>query len=47
MEKYIEEGVYDYDKLMSGNYVLIQGNTNVEEIFGWKFQTGDKVIIKY
>ena len=47
IEKYIEEGTWDYDKMMSGDYVLIHGNTNVMEIYGWKFEVGDKVNLQY
>lgn len=44
---YIEEGTADYDKLMSGDYVLVQGNKNVMEIYGWQFQTGDVLTFHY
>lgn len=45
--QYIEEGSADYDKLMSGDYVLIADNTNALEIFGWKFNVGDKITLHY
>ena len=45
--KYLEEGSADYDKLMSGDYVLTASNDNVEEIYGWKFAVGDKIIFHY
>ena len=44
---YIEEGTADYDKLMSSDYVLVQGNKNVMEIYGWQFQTGDVLTFHY
>ena len=44
---YIEEGTADYDKLMSGDYVLVQGNKNVMEIYGWQFQVGDVLTFHY
>lgn len=45
--KYLESGSADYDKLMSGNYVLISQNDVVEEIYGWKFNTGDILTFRY
>lgn len=45
--KYLEEGSADYDKLMSGDYVLTASNNNAEEIYGWKFTVGDKIIFHY
>ncbi|MDE5937207.1 MAG: ABC transporter permease, partial [Ruminococcus sp.] len=45
--QYLDEGTSDYDKLMSGNYVLIGGNDIVSEIYGWKFTVGDKLIFHY
>ena len=32
---------------MSGDYVLVQGNKNVMEIYGWQFQTGDVLTFHY
>lgn len=45
--KYLDEGTADYDKLMSGDYVLISGNDVAEEIYGWKFSIGDKLVFSY
>lgn len=45
--EYIEEGSADYDKLMSGNYVLVADNTNVMEIYGWQFHVGDVLTFHY
>lgn len=45
--QYLEEGSADYDKLMSGDYVLAAGNNTVQEIYGWKFQTGDRITLHY
>lgn len=47
LDKYIESGTADYDKLMTGNYILVADNSNVEEIYGWKFNIGDKITIHY
>ena len=45
--KYIEEGTADYDKLMSGDYILVHSNATVKEIFGWSFQVGDQITLHY
>lgn len=45
--KYIEEGTADYGKLMSGDYVLVSDNATVEEIYGWRFHAGDKIMLHY
>lgn len=45
--KYIEEGSADYDKLMSGDYVLIADNTNALEIYGWQFNVEDVLMLHY
>ncbi len=47
ISKYIEEGTADYDKLMSGEYVLVADNTNVQEIYGWQFGVGDTLTLHY
>lgn len=47
IDKYIEDGTADYDKLMTGNYILVADNGNVEEIYGWNFNIGDKITIHY
>lgn len=47
IDKYIEDGTADYDKLITGNYILVADNGNVEEIYGWKFNIGDKITIHY
>lgn len=45
--QYLEEGSADYDKLMSGDYILAADNAVVQEIYGWQFQTGDKILLHY
>lgn len=47
INKYLEEGSADYDKLMSGDYILAAGNETAMEIFGWKFETGDNITLHY
>lgn len=45
--KYLADGSADYDKLMSGDYILAAGNGNVAEIYGWKFTVGDSITLHY
>ncbi|MDE6516317.1 MAG: ABC transporter permease, partial [Acetatifactor sp.] len=45
--QYLEEGSADYDKLMSGSYVLAAGNSVVREIYGWQFRAGDRITLHY
>lgn len=45
--KYLEDGSADYDKLMSGDYILAAGNNNAAEIYGWEFAVGDTIILHY
>ena len=47
LNKYIESGTADFNKLMTGDYILVADNSNVEEIYGWKFNIGDKITIHY
>lgn len=47
IEKYLESGSADFDKLMSGEYVLVNGNDTVQEIYGWSFQPGDELTFHY
>lgn len=45
--KYLADGSADYDKLMSGDYILAAGNGIVAEIYGWKFTVGDSITLHY
>ena len=47
IDSYVTEGTADPEALLSGEQVLVAGNDTVEEIYGWKFQTGDKVTLHY
>ena len=44
---YLEEGTADMEALLSGNQVLVAENDIVEEIYGWRFQVGDTVTLRY
>lgn len=43
----LEESGLDREKLMSGNYVLVQGGNVMEEIYGWRLKEGDEVTFHY
>ncbi len=45
--EYLEQGSADYDKLMSGDYVLAAGNSTALEIYGWQFQPGDSITFRF
>lgn len=45
--QYLEEGNADYDKLMSGDYILAADNDVVWEVYGWRFRTGDRITLHY
>ena len=45
--RYLAEGSADFEKLASGGYVLVADNSTVAEIYGWKFETGDKITLHY
>ncbi|MDE6035207.1 MAG: FtsX-like permease family protein [Ruminococcus sp.] len=47
IDKYLDDGDADYNKLTSGNYILIAGNDIADEIYGWKFSVGDNLIFHY
>lgn len=47
IDKYVEAGSADYDKLMSGDYVLVADNSNVKEIYGWQYEVGDVLTFHY
>ncbi len=47
IDGYLAEGSADYEKLMSGDYVLVAGNDTVKEIYGWEFETGSSITLHY
>lgn len=47
IDSYVAEGTADTEALLRGEQVLVAGNDTVEEIYGWKFQVGDKVTLHY
>ncbi len=47
IQSYLEEGSADGEALRSGDYILAAGNDIAEEIYGWKFEVGDKIRFQY
>lgn len=47
IKELLQEGTADYQQLLRGRQILIRGNDLAEEIFGWRFQVGDKVTLYY
>lgn len=43
----LEEGKVDYDAMMKEDSILIQYNDLNEEIFGWRYEIGDKVRLSW
>lgn len=43
----LEEGKVDYDGMMKEDSILIQYNDLNEEIFGWRYEIGDKVRLSW
>ncbi|MCI7302429.1 MAG: FtsX-like permease family protein [Clostridiales Family XIII bacterium] len=47
MKKCLESGALDYDDMLKNDKILIRGNDQAEEIFGWRFEIGDEVTLHY
>ncbi|MEG2935287.1 MAG: ABC transporter permease, partial [Clostridium sp.] len=47
MKSYVKNGQLDYEKMVKNKEVFIAHNDIAKEIFGWKFEVGDKVILKW
>lgn len=47
MQSYVKNGKLDYQKMVENKEIFIAHNEIVKEIFGWKFEVGDKVILKW
>lgn len=47
INKTLAEGSFDYDKMIKNDEILIVYNKLAEEIYGWKFEIGDKVDFRY
>lgn len=47
MQSYVKTGQLDYEKMLKNKEVFIAHNEIVKEIFGWKFEAGDKVTLRW
>jgi len=48
LSRYSEGGtVFDYDEMARDKALIISGNNLAEEIFGWRFRTGDSVLLRW
>lgn len=47
MQPYIKSDKINYDKMIANREILICNNDIVREIFGWKFEVGDQVTLKW
>ncbi len=48
LSRYSENKVtFDYDKMIIEKEIIISNNDIAEEIFGWRFKTGDKVLLRW
>ena len=48
LNRYSENGaVFDYDQMVRDKEIIITDNDTAEEIFGWRFQTGERVLLRW
>lgn len=47
LEQYLKEGAVDYDKMLENKELIIVHNEVAKEIFGWGFEVGDSVTLKW
>lgn len=47
MQEYVKTGQLDYAKMVANKEVFIAHNDIAKEIFGWKFEVGDKIKLKW
>ena len=47
MQSYVKTGQLDYEKMVKNKEVFIAHNEIAKEIFGWKFEAGDKVTLRW
>lgn len=48
LSKYSENGVvFDYDQMVRDKEIIIRDNATAEEIFGWRFRTGERVLLRW
>ena len=47
INKTLSEGIFDYNEMIKNDEILIVFNKVAQEIYGWKFEIGDKVDFRY
>ena len=47
INKTLIEGTFDYDEMIKNDEILITRNDAIKELYGWKFDIGDKVNFRY
>lgn len=48
LSRYSENGVvFDYDQMVRDKEIIITDNVTAEEIFGWRFRTGERVLLRW
>lgn len=47
INKTLVEGTFDYNRMIENDEILVSNNKVAEEIYGWKFDMGDKVKFRY
>ncbi len=47
INKTLIEGTFDYDRMIKNDEILITRNDTIKEVYGWKFDIGDKVNFRY
>lgn len=47
LDKYLESGSAEYEKLISGDYILAADNRTAKEVYGWEFTVGDTLVLHY
>lgn len=48
LSRYSENGVvFDYDQMVRDKEIIITDNDTAEEMFGWRFRTGERVLLRW
>lgn len=48
LSRYSKNGsAFDYDQMVRNKEIMILHNDTAEEIFGWRFRTGDRVLLRW
>lgn len=47
LETYLDKGTSDYEKMVEKKEIYINSNKIAQEIYGWKFETGDEITLRW